>query len=71
MNDNNSSCKTKVGYVLAGIGAIMVIIVLVKSFIIGYYARDLAWIFPVGLGGVGLFLLGCKLADLIEPKDKK
>ena len=71
MNDNSNSVKTKIGYVLAGIGAVLVVIVLVKAFIIGYYARDLAWIFPVGLGGVVLFVLGGKLAGLVEPKDKK
>ena len=71
MNDNNSSGKTKIGYVLAGIGAVLIIIVLIKAFIIGYYASDLAWIFPVGLGGVGLFVLGGKLAGLVEPKNKK
>ena len=59
--NQTTDTRSAAGWGLTVIGGIMVVIVIIKGSIIGYYDTDLQWMAPVGLIGAALAWVGQKI----------
>ena len=67
MKKNDGQTKGNVAIGIAILGAICVLIVLIKAFFIGYYPSDLPWMFILGIIGLVVFVIGGKMLGTDKP----